>query len=129
LPSAVRTLLREAYTLSISFGSSPGRVDSLVREVFAQIDSIRQSGPPAGDLVKVREAAIRERETNLERNGFWLEVLLSARRQDRPAGDFLSLDPLLARLNAETLQAAARRYLDPGRFVRVTLLPENRGTP
>jgi zinc protease len=120
---------REAYTLSISFGSSPGRVDSLVREVFAQIDSIRQSGPPAGDLVKVREAAIRERETNLERNGFWLEVLLSARRQDRPAGDFLSLDPLLARLNAETLQAAARRYLDPGRFVRVTLLPENRGTP
>jgi zinc protease len=97
--------------------------------VFVQIDSIRTAGPPAGDLVKVREAAIRERETSLERNGFWLDVLISARRQDRQPGDLLSLDPLLSRLNAETLQAAVRRYLDPGRFVRVTLLPESRGTP
>jgi zinc protease len=119
---------RQDYTLSISFGSSPDRADSLAREVFAQIDSIRTSGPPPGDLVKVREAAIRGRETNLERNGFWLDLLVSARRQGRPPGDLLSLDPLLTRLNAETLQAAVRRYLDPGRFVRVTLLPESGGT-
>jgi len=119
---------RQEYTLSISFGSSPGRADSLATEVFAQIDSIRKSGPPAGDLVKVREAAIRDRETSLERNGFWLEALVSARRQDRPLGELLSLEPLLARLNAQTLQEAVRRYLDPGRFVRVTLLPESGGT-
>jgi zinc protease len=100
----------------------------LAAEVFAQIDSIRKAGPPAGDLVKVREAAIRDRETSLERNGFWLEALVSARRQDRPVGELLSLEPLLARLNARTLQEAVRRYLDPGRFVRVTLLPESGGT-
>jgi zinc protease len=115
---------RQDYTFSISFGSAPDRADALVREVFAQIDSLRASGPAPADLAKVRETAIRERQNSLERNGFWLDLLVSARRQERPAGELLPLDPLLARLTPETLRATVQRYLVPSRFVRVTLLPE-----
>ncbi len=118
----------EEFSVFIGFGSSPERADSLAREVFGQIDSLRRAGPLPGDLVKVREGAIRERETNLQRNGFWLSLLVSARGQDLAPGALLTLDPLLSRLNASALQDAARRYLDPGRFVRITLLPERGGS-
>jgi predicted Zn-dependent peptidase len=38
----------------------------------------------------------------------------------------LALDPQLARITPEVIRAAARKYLDPGRYVRVTLFPEGR---
>jgi hypothetical protein len=42
-----------------------------------------------------------------------------------PAGRF-ALAPMLDQLTPAVVQAAARTYLDPARYVRVTLLPEGR---
>ncbi len=119
---------REEYRFTVSFGSAPDRADSLTRAVFAVVDSLRSAGALEGDLAKVRETAVRERETNLERNGFWLDLLISARRQDLPPASLLDLERLLSRLTTDSLRDAARRYLDPGRYVRVTLLPESGGS-
>ena len=113
---------RDEYRVSISFGSDPARADSLVRAVFAQIDTLQASGPRAADLAKVRETMIRSRETNLRQNGWWVGQLLSAVRDGDPAA--APLDPVLAALTPDALRAAARSYLDRARFVRVTLLPE-----
>jgi len=113
---------RDEYRVSISFGSDPVRADSLVRAVFAQIDTLQTSGPKPGDIAKVKETLIRSRETNLRQNGWWLGQLLSSVRDgDPPAAP---LDPLLAALSVDALRTAARSYLDRSRFVRVTLLPE-----
>ena len=113
---------RDEYRITISFGSDPARADSLVRAVFAQIDSLQSSGPNAANLAKVKETLIRSRETNLRENGWWLgQLLQSVRDGDPPAPP---LEPVLAALTAESLRAAARTYLDRSRYVRVTLLPE-----
>lgn len=113
---------RDEYRVSISFGSDPARADTLVRAVFAQIDTLQTTGPRPADVAKVKETLIRSRETNLRQNGWWLgQLLASVRDGDPPAAP---LDPLLATLTADSLRAAARAYLDRTRFVRVTLLPE-----
>jgi zinc protease len=113
---------RDEYRITISFGSDPLRADSLVRAVFAQIDSLHSSGPSASDLAKVKETLIRSRETNLRENGWWLgQLLQSVRDGDAPAPP---LEPLLAALTVESIRAAAKTYLDRSRYVRVTLLPE-----
>ncbi len=115
---------RDEYRVSISFGSAPGRADTLVWAVFAQIDTLQASGPRPADLAKVKETLIRSRETNLRQNGWWLgQLLASVRDGDPPAAP---LEPVLAALTVDSLRAAAKAYLDRTRFVRVTLLPEGK---
>ncbi|HSR16418.1 MAG TPA: insulinase family protein, partial [Gemmatimonadales bacterium] len=116
---------RPAYSFSIGFGSAPARVDELARAVLAAVDSIRATGPSAEEMAKVREAEVRSRETALRLNRYWLSQL----------GFFLQVgeDPVALLdprgdadlLTADTVREAARRYLDPGNHVRVTLLPES----
>ena len=115
---------RDEYRVSISFGSDPARTDSLVRAVFAQIDTLRASGPRPADLAKVKETLIRSRETNLRENGWWLGQLLQSERDGDPPAP--PLEPVLAALTVESLRAAAVTYLDRTQFVRVTLLPEGK---
>ena len=117
---------RAEYTVYINFGSAPERVDTLVRAVFAEIDSLKARGPRAVDLAKYKETAIRTRETDLRRNGWWLQLLLNSRKENEDPATRFALDPELARLTASVIQAAARTYLDTSRYVRVTLLPEGR---
>ena len=115
---------REAYNVSIQFGSAPERADSLAGTVFAEIDSMARQGPRPDELAKVKETYIRTRETNLRENRWWLSLLASARRENEdPAGRF-ALEPQLSRLTPEVIRAAAATYLDRKRYVRVTLLPE-----
>lgn len=117
---------RPRYTVAINYGSAPERVDTLMRAVWAEIDSLKARGPRAVDLAKYKETEIRSRETDLRQNGWWLQLLSGARAENEdPAGRF-ALAPMLERLTPAVVQAAARTYLDPARYVRVTLLPEGR---
>ncbi len=115
---------RPEYTISIGFGSAPERADSLVGAVFAQIDSLKASGPGSADLAKYKETAIRTRETDLRQNGWWLSLLTGARREGEDPATRFALAPELQRLTPEVIRDAARTYLNRSRYVRVTLLPE-----
>ena len=107
-----------------NFGSDPARADSLVRAIFAQIDTLQLKGPPASDIAKVKETLIRGRETSLRQNGWWLgQLLASVRDGDTPVAP---VDPILAAITVESLRAAAKAYLNRASYVRVTLLPENK---
>ncbi len=111
-------------TVFVSFGSAPERADALVAAVFAQIDTLKASGPKPADLAKYKEASLRSRETDLRQNSWWLSLLSSSRREGEDPATRFALAPQLDRLTSEVVRAAARTYLDRGRYVRVTLLPE-----
>lgn len=115
---------RDEYRVTISFGSDPARADTLVKAIFAEIDTLQASGPRAVDLAKIKETLIRSRETNLRQNSWWLGQLLGQVKDGDPAA--APLEPVLAAITAESLRSAARSYLDRSRYVRVTLLPEQR---
>jgi len=113
-----------SYAFSVGFGSAPERADELVQVTFAIIDSLRSSGPRADDLLKVRENEARSRQTALRQNGYWLSALSLANQRGEdlvtvadPRGD-------ADLMTAEAVHEAARRYLDPANYIRVTLLPE-----
>jgi zinc protease len=113
---------REQYSVSIRFGSDPRLADSLVRTIFAEIDSLQRNGPRATDLAKVKESFLRSRETALKENGWWLSQLMQAARDGDAAAP--PLDPFLVAITVESVKAAASKYLDKARYVRVTLLPQ-----
>ncbi len=115
---------RPEYQISVQFGSSPARVDELVKAVMAQIDSLKRTGPTPRELSKVREQQIRSRETGLKENGFWLASIENYDRYGWKLSDILALDERLKLLTSDRIRDAARRYLDDTSYVRGSLLPE-----
>jgi zinc protease len=115
---------RAEYGLTVAFGSAPQRVDELTAAVFAEIDSLKARGPSAEDLAKVKEIYVRQHETDLKQNGWWLGQLGAYAQSGESTALLLSYPRRVAALTPEIVRDAARRWLDKGRYVKVTLLPE-----
>ena len=74
----------------------------------------------------VREAMVREFETNSHENRWAVARLTDAYESGDDVREALR-EPLVNRtLSAEMIQHAARTYLDPRNYVRVTLVPEKK---
>lgn len=111
------------YSVRISFGSDPARVEELVGAVFEEIEAFTTEGPTSEELQAATEQERRSRETNRQENRWWVAQLRFA---DQYGSDprFLLDESLLAGVSAETIQRDARRYLRTDNYVQVTLFPE-----
>ncbi len=114
----------ERYRMTIRFGCDPERVDELSKEVFVQIDSLRTVGTTNEYLNKVKEMYLRQRETNLKENGFWINTLEFSYFHGLDPREILDYPNQVERLTLDDIRQAAHRYLDPDRYVRVVLYPE-----
>jgi zinc protease len=111
------------YRFAIDFNAAPERLEELTRVVFAEIDSVKTSGVRADELQKVREAQRREREVSVRDNGYWVGALM-AYDEYRWDPRLIPQPPLSQTFTSDDLRDAARRFLDTGRYVRVSLYPE-----
>ncbi|GMR12009.1 MAG: insulinase family protein [Gemmatimonadota bacterium] len=113
------------YTISVGFGSDPGRMDELVNVVFDEIATLKADGPTEEELATVKEQDRRSLEENRESNSWWASQLIGS--------DFEDLDPtrlvrnsVLDAVTAEGLRELARRWLNTDNYVQVTLVPSDR---
>lgn len=113
-----------AYSFSIGFGSSPERLEALTAAALAQIDSIKRFGVTEDYLVKVRQAALRGRETALKQNQYWLSQISTFDQVGWPLAQIPEADKLILSLTSADLQRAASRYLRTDNYVRVSLYPD-----
>jgi zinc protease len=111
------------YTIQASWGCNPENIGKLASTVIAVMDTLKMQGPTVTDLNKVRETMIRERETRLKENSFWLSVL----QNHLMYGDKLrTLDEYKTFINGFTgadIKAVANKYLDKDEYVQVSLTP------
>lgn len=114
----------ETYTLTISFGCDPQRVEELTQAVFDQIESLKEDGPPADVVATVKEQQRRQRETEMRTNEFWTSVLEFYYSYDEDPMDVLTYYDLIAAVDAEDVQQAARELLAQDRYVHAVLFPE-----
>jgi len=119
---------RPEFRLSVDFAAAPDRVDDLARVLLSELDSVRTRGVSAEDLAKVREQQRRERELQLRENSFWLSQLV---QYDRLGWDVRALlePPMSQVFTPADLREAAQRFLDPQRYVQVSLYPERVAGP
>jgi len=114
------------YSISINFGCSPERTDDLIKRVFEEIERLKASGPTEKQLSDEKEALLREFETNSTQNGYLLnQISLRFYHNEDPAGIWLITD-FYKKLDAATVQEAAKTYLDTKSYVKVTLFPEKK---
>lgn len=113
----------ERYTLTISFGADPERLDDLVAAAFQELELIRSEGPSEQDMQRVREAQRRERETSLRQNGYWVGQIGAYDRSGHDLIDILSYEDRVEALTADMVRDAARALLRMDNYVRVSLFP------
>ena len=68
-------LPKPKFSISASWGCNPENIKKLSQTVLDEMEKIKKDGPTEIDLNKVKETLIRERETKMKENGFWLTAL------------------------------------------------------
>jgi zinc protease len=114
-----------SYRFSIGFGSAPERLEDLTAAALVQIDSVKRFGSTPEYLNKVKEAALRARETAIKQNGYWMSQISTFDQNGWPLDEIPNGDKLITSLTAANLQRAAQLYLRTDNYVRVSLYPEN----
>jgi zinc protease len=114
-----------SYRFSIGFGSAPERLEDLTAAALVQIDSVKRFPATPEYLNKVKEAALRARETAIKQNGYWMAQISTFDQNGWPLDEIPNGDKLITSLTAENLQRAAQLYLRTDNYVRVSLYPEN----
>ena len=116
----------ERYSLSVSFGCAPERVDELVKAAFGQIDSLKNFEPAETYIQKVKEIQKREREESMKENGSWLRALQFVYSNQEDPMSILTYQRLIDKLSAKEVQDAAQRYFNLKNYVKIVLYPQER---
>ena len=114
----------QEYTLSIGFGSSPERADALFARVIEEIERLRKTPPTDQAVTDVRELLLRQHETSVRENGFFVGELANRYRLGEDLNELNRLPEYYKALTPAAIQQAAQTYFDMGNRIRVTLVPE-----
>ena len=114
----------EKYSITITWGCAPERADELVKDVFEQIDSLKQVPVAPIYITKVKETQIRENETNLKENRYWLGLLEKYLFNNLDLSEINEYTERISNLNAEKIQNAVNKYFNEKNYVKVILYPE-----
>ena len=114
----------ERYIFSVMFGCNPARTEELIKSVFREIEDLKTNGPTEKQVSDVREALLRDFETNTKQNGYLLNQIYLRYQYPEDLKDFFGLPEAYKKLSAATIRDAAREYLNTGNYVQVTLFPE-----
>jgi zinc protease len=114
----------ESYRLTINFSCDPARTDLLVKTMFEEIERFRRNGPSADQIADGRLALARDFEVNSRDNRYLLNQITYKYQYGEDVADVFGMPRYYDQLNASTIRDAARIYLDPSRYVKVTLRPQ-----
>ncbi len=117
---------RPEYSITISWGCNPNRVDELVKEAFLQIDSLKLKPFDTLTVEKVRETQRRAHEVRLKQNSFWINNLVAYYSNSEDPEMILNYPSLVENMNAGALQQAVRKYFNMENYVKVILFPEKK---
>ena len=114
------------FNFIVLFGCSPRMPDSLTNAVLGEIRKIREKGPTDVDLKKAQETMIRARETDFEKNEFWLGKIESIYYDNTDPSSILNFTDRVNAITIEDLKNAGTKYFDLKHYVRVVLMPEKK---
>jgi zinc protease len=97
--------------------------DKLTKAVLAEISKIRKNGPTDVDLKKAQETLIRERETDMEKNEFWVSKIESVYYDNADPATIMNFRDRVNAVTAKDLREETVHYLKADHYLRVCLVP------
>jgi zinc protease len=116
----------QEYQLAIQFGADPQRMDDTIKRVFDEIEKFKTEGPSEKQTADEKEALIREFETNSKQNGYLLVQIMGKYQIGEDVAGIWDAPELYKKLDAASIQEAAKKYLNRENVVTVTLFPEKK---
>ncbi len=114
------------FQMIVMFGCAPKTTEKLTRAVFDEFKKLRKKGPEDVDLKKAQEAMIRARETDIEKNEFWLGKIESIYFNHDSPNSISTFNDRVNAITIDDLKSAAATYFKPDHYVRVVLMPEKK---
>ena len=114
------------YNVTIHFGSSPDRTDSLLKRVFEEIEKFKAEGPTEKQLADEKEKLVREFETSSKENSYLLSQIAQRYHNGEDPAGIWALPEFYKKLDAATIKEAAKTYLNTSSYVKVSLFPEKK---
>ncbi|HEX7486027.1 MAG TPA: insulinase family protein [Vicinamibacterales bacterium] len=112
------------YSITVQFGCDPDRTEELVTTLFREVERLKAQGPTEAEVADVRQALMVAFQTDMAENSRLVAKIIERYELSQDVMEFFDLPGEYQKLNTITIQDAARRYLDAGNHVRVTLFPE-----
>jgi zinc protease len=112
------------FRFIVMFGCAPNAADKLTKAVFAEIKKILKNGPTEVDLNKAKETLIRGRETDLEKNDFWLNRMESLYFDGTDPATILNFKDRVNAVTVKDLKLSADTFIKTDHYVRMVLKPE-----
>ena len=119
-------LPKPKYSITSMWGCSPDNIKKLSQTVLDEMNKIKKEGPTEVDLNKVKETLIREYETRVKENGFWISTIQNHYINGEK---LLSLEEYKTFVNSftkDSIRAIASKYLDTENYVQVALTPSEK---
>jgi len=116
-------LPKPKYTIQSMWGCNPDSIKKLTQTVLDEMVKIKKDGPTEVDLNKVKETLIRQRETQLKENSFWLTSLQNHFLFDDKLLSLEEYKTFINSFSAAEIKAIANKYLNTESYVRVALTP------
>jgi len=118
------------YSVTIYYGTDPAKLEELKQAVFDEINDFIKNGPDDDELAKAKEKMLRERETAMTENGFWLNLLSNTYYlKDGDFSKFGTYPKLVNKIAKKSIKRAFKRYFDFDNYISVALVPEEGKTP
>jgi len=117
---------KPSYALSIDFSCAPERTEDLVKRLFLEISRMRMDELSEPYIRGVREALVRQFETDSKENRWAVGRITDAYENGDDVREVLKEPAVNRTLSAAMVQDAARTFLDTRNYVRVTLVPEKK---
>ena len=114
------------YQLTVTFGCAPEKVEELMKDALAEVESVLKDGCDDKNLVKVKETFLRERETDLKENRFWMSYISQSYQNGLDVMDMQKYNEWVNALKSKDFKKLAKKYIKNGKLAKFTLKPDTR---
>lgn len=112
------------FSLSMFLPCGPERVDTLIGATHAMLERLKQEGPTAKDLEKVKRARIESNRESMKNNYYWLNKLSELSLYPESTAGILDFEARINAVTTEDLKAAANVLFSGENVFRAILYPE-----
>lgn len=112
------------YSLAVQLPTAPEHVDTVLKAMQAEIDSIRQFGPSQVNLDKVKKTWLEQYKVNRQTNAYWSGKLQDIYFDGDDAKRIYDYEKLVNSITVDDVKATANRLFDGKNVLEAILQPE-----
>jgi len=112
--------------MTVYFPCAPENIDKATNGTIKVFEKVTNEGPSDVNLNKAKQQLLKEYETDLKENKYWLRTMKKYYFYNLSTKEFNKIDDTINSLTKEDIRAVAKKYLNTDNYVRVSLKPEKK---